>query len=106
MNRFLMPLLVALNGLLPVAANAAEPLATIVVQSRETDLTYAAEGLVEAVRQSTVSAQISGRIKEVMFDVGDVVKKGQVLVRIDEAEVGQALAESRVASRLITCRRW
>ena len=89
------PLVAALIGLLPAAAAAAEPLATIVAQSRETELTYAVEGLVEAVRQSTVSAQIPGRIKEVLFDVGDVVKKGQVLVRIDEAEVGQALAESR-----------
>lgn len=92
------PLVAALTGLLagvPATVLAAEPLATITAQSRETALTYAVEGLVEAVRQSTVSAQIPGRIKEVLFDVGDAVKKGQVLVRIDEAEVGQALAESR-----------
>lgn len=98
MHRFFAPfilLVVTFVGLLTGASATAEPLATMVAQSRETDLTYAAEGLVEAVRQSTVSAQISGRIKEVMFDVGDAVKKGQVLVRIDEAEVGQALAESR-----------
>ena len=98
MNRPVIPLILlvaALIGLLPVASATAEPLATIAAQSRETELTYAAEGLVEAVRQSTVSAQIPGRIKEVLFDAGDAVKKGQVLVRIDEAEVGQALAESR-----------
>jgi RND family efflux transporter MFP subunit len=58
------------------------------------DQTYAAEALVEAVRQSTVAAQISGRIVEVHFDVGDTVKKGQVLVRIDESEARQAVAGS------------
>ncbi len=58
-------------------------------------LTYSAEGVVEAAKQSTVSAQISGRVAAVNFDVGDKVKKGQVLVRIDATEVGQALNERR-----------
>lgn len=58
-------------------------------------LAYSAEGVVEAAKQSTVSAQISGRVAAVNFDVGDKVKKGQVLVRIDATEVGQALNERR-----------
>lgn len=74
---------------------AAEPLATAVAERRQVELTYAADGVVEAARQSTVSAQISGRIREISFDVGDAVKKGQVLVRIDDSEVSQALSESQ-----------
>ena len=87
----------AVAGLLLMAAGtqAAEPLAVDVVQYRDVAQTYSAEGLVEATRQSTVSAQISGRIKEVNFDVGDTVKKGQVIVRIDEREAAQALAGSQ-----------
>ena len=54
-------------------AVSAEPLATVPVQYREVAQTYTAEGVVEAVRQSTVSAQISGRVKQVLFDVGDTV---------------------------------
>jgi len=42
-----------------------------------------------------VSAQISGRVKEVNFDVGDTVRKGQVILRIDERETEQALAGSQ-----------
>lgn len=57
--------------------------------------TYSVEGVVEAIRQSTVSAQISGRVKEVNFDVGDTVKKGQVILRIDERETEQALVGSQ-----------
>ncbi|HEX9180652.1 MAG TPA: efflux RND transporter periplasmic adaptor subunit [Burkholderiales bacterium] len=74
---------------------AAEPLAVAVAEKRQVELTYAADGVVEAARQSTVSAQISGRIREITFDVGDAVKKGQVLVRIDDSEVSQALSESQ-----------
>jgi RND family efflux transporter MFP subunit len=51
--------------------------------------------LVEATHQSTVSAQIAGRVKEINFDVGDKVNKGQVILRIDEREAAQALAGSQ-----------
>jgi RND family efflux transporter MFP subunit len=65
------------------------------VEYREVAQTYSAEGMVEATRQSTVSAQIGGRVKEVNFDVGDSVKKGQIILRIDERESAQALAGSQ-----------
>ena len=75
-------------------AHATEQLAVATVQYREVAQSYAVEGLVEATRQSTVSAQISGRVKEINFDVGSRVNKGQVILRIDERETGQALAGS------------
>jgi RND family efflux transporter MFP subunit len=74
---------------------AAESLAVTKAEYREVAQTYSVEGVVEAVRQSTVSAQIAGRVKEVNFDVGDTVKKGQIIVRIDERETAQALAGSQ-----------
>ena len=64
------------------AAQAAEPLATAPVQYREVAQSYGADGMVEAARQSTVSAQISGRVKVIYFDTGDTVKKGQVILRV------------------------
>lgn len=73
----------------------AEPLAVVKAEYREVAQTYSVEGVMEAVRQSTVSAQISGRVKEVNFDVGDTVKKGQVILRIDERETEQALVGSQ-----------
>jgi len=79
---------------LVVSVQAAEPLAVASVEYREIAQTYSGEGVVEATRQSTVSAQISGRIKEMNFDVGDHVKKGQVILRIDERETEQTLAGS------------
>lgn len=71
-----------------------DALETATVQYREVDLTYAAEAVVEAVKQSTVSAQVAGRVVEINYDVGDYVKKGDVIVRIDQAEARQIVAGS------------
>ena len=53
----------------------------------------------EAVRESTVSAQVSGRVVEVRFDVGDYVRQGEVIVRIDPRVASQAVeaSEAQVA---------
>lgn len=76
------------------SAEAAQLFATAPVQFREVDQSYVTEAVVEAVQQATLAAQISGRVVEVAVDSGDAVKKGQVLVRIDESEVRQAVASS------------
>jgi RND family efflux transporter MFP subunit len=88
---------IALGAVLIPSAPAADApaLQTAPVQYREVEQTYAAEGVVEAVKLSTVAAQISGRVVAVNFDVGDRVKKGQVIVRIDPTEVNQAYAASQ-----------
>jgi RND family efflux transporter MFP subunit len=78
----------------PQPAAKGEGLRTAAVELREVELTTTAEAVMEAVRQSTVSAQISGRIVELRFDVGDYVKKGEVILRIDERAASQALAAS------------
>lgn len=81
--------------LLAGQVQAAEPLVAVPVQLREVEQTYSIDGVVEATRQSTVSAQISGRVKAIYFDVGDRVSKGQIILRIDEREANQALAGSK-----------
>lgn len=96
---------ILLMGLFSFAAvSVAAPLTTTIVRYTQVDQTYAAEATVEAVRQSTVAAQIAGRIVDVRFDAGDFVEKGQVLVRIDEREVAQAVAgrQAEVASARAT----
>ncbi len=87
-------LLASLSGY-GITAQAAAQVAFVPVQYREVARNYSADGLVEATRQSTVSAQISGRVREINFDVGDRVKKGQVIVRIDEREAAQSVASSQ-----------
>lgn len=88
------------GGSEPAAPKAAGArLATAAVEMREVELTHTAEAVVEAVRQSTVSAQIAGRIVDLRFDVGDRVRKGDVIARIDERSASQALAASEAQVR-------
>ena len=46
----------------------------------------------EAERQSTVSAQMAGRIVEINFRVGERVQQGQVIMRIDPTAANQDVA--------------
>jgi RND family efflux transporter MFP subunit len=78
----------------PKPAPRGEALKSAAVELRDIELTTSAEAVMEAVRQSTVSAQIAGRIVELRFDVGDFVKKGDVIVRIDERSAARALEAS------------
>jgi RND family efflux transporter MFP subunit len=83
-------------GKTPVAAAAVPSgLETEVAQPREVDLSYAAEAVVEAVRQATVAAQVQGRVVEVRVDAGAQVTQGQPLMRIDAREAGENAAAAQ-----------
>ena len=94
MNRTILLIALAAAPLAAPAQPAAAQPATAPVEFREVSEVYAADGVVEAVRQSTVAAQIAGRIVELRADVGDRVAKGQVLARIDEREAAQVVASN------------
>lgn len=49
-------------------------------------------GTLEARVRSTVSARIQERLMEVLADQGDTVKAGQLLAKLDDAEVTQQVA--------------
>ncbi len=68
----------------------AQELPSVVVAPHRVDLTFPAEALVEAVQQTTVGAQIAGRVIEVRADAGQRVTKGEVLMRIDAREAAEA----------------
>lgn len=88
---------VLIGAAVPVAAQpvAAQPVAAYVVAYREVPEAISAEGVAEAVRQSTLAAQIAGQIVELRVKVGDSVKAGQVLARIDPRAAEQVLSGSR-----------
>jgi RND family efflux transporter MFP subunit len=54
---------------------------------------------VEAVAQSTVSAQTSGRIVELPFDVNDLVPQGAIIVRFTDTEQVARLAQAQAAHK-------
>jgi RND family efflux transporter MFP subunit len=89
--------LVAAAAFTPALAdtNALPPAASALVEYREYDRVAAAEGVVEAVRQSTLAAQVTGRVVTLNVKAGDSVRAGQVLVQIDARTAAQAEAASQ-----------
>lgn len=85
-------LAIALSLACPASAYAKEPLAdsnaptSVAVEPARVSRETAFDGVIEAVNQSTVAAQTSGRVVDLPYDVGDYVEKDAVIVRFTEAE--------------------
>ena len=71
------------------------PFAVTPVQYQLTESGYSAEATVEAVKQSTLAAQVSGRVSAIHFDAGDRVKAGAVLLRLSAQELSSAVSSSQ-----------
>ncbi|MFH1605219.1 MAG: efflux RND transporter periplasmic adaptor subunit, partial [Pseudomonadota bacterium] len=52
-------------------------------------------GMLEAVRQTAIAAQVPGRITDLRVKVGDTVKVGQILARVDERVAAQQATASQ-----------
>jgi RND family efflux transporter MFP subunit len=78
-------------ALLPWPARAAE-LPTATVRASIENATWGADGVVEAVRQSSIASEVSGTVTALPVKAGDRVSAGQVLVRIDERAAAQQAA--------------
>jgi RND family efflux transporter MFP subunit len=69
---------------------------TAVIEPRDISFAISAAGDIGPADQVSVRPEVNGRIIELPVDVGDEVKKGQLLVRLDDKELQTELA-SRVA---------
>lgn len=78
------------------------PFATASITSEKVVQEQIFDASIDAVHQATVSAQTSGRITEINFDVDDYVQKGDILIRFrareQTAAMGGAEARYREAS--------
>lgn len=91
-------LLLAMAGCKPAAKTAVVPpppeVATIVVQPRDVDLTYAYGGRVTAYRQVEVRARVGGILQQRNFIEGARVRAGDLLFQIDPAPYQAAVARA------------
>lgn len=67
----------------------AAPLAVAPVRAGNALSLYVADGVVEALRQTVISAQVSGAIVALPVKAGDTVTAGQTLLRIDARAANQ-----------------
>ncbi len=95
-------LALGLAGAMPATAltGAATPLATAPVRVAGEAARQGFDGVVEAVRQTVVAAQVAGAVTVLDVKAGDSVKAGQVLARIDArtAEHGASASDAQVRS--------
>jgi multidrug efflux system membrane fusion protein len=79
-------------------AGTAGALATVAVQGESRVRESSFEGVVQAVRQATLAAQVAGNVVEVRVRAGQWVRAGEVLLRLDAlaAEQGAAASEAQV----------
>lgn len=77
--------------------NHQEALATLTVKQASLPKIMHLNGQVESIQKATISAQTSGTIEQLFYDVDDFVKKGSIIARIraknQQAGLEQAKAE-------------
>jgi membrane fusion protein, multidrug efflux system len=94
-----MSVLAIAAGLAGAAPSArAETLAAAVAQPGPTNRLSAYDGVVEAVRQTVIAAQVSAAVVDIKVKVGDRVTAGQLLLRLDAraADQGAAAGDAQV----------
>jgi len=94
----------AVSALLGAAAvlAAAPALQTQTLALEKAPLERAFDGTIEAVNQGTVSAQTSGRVMQVMYDVNDFVPAGAVIVKLRGTEQRASLGQAEAALKEAT----
>lgn len=75
--------------------NTPVALQSFVIQANQNAQQNSFEGLVEAIKQSSISTPLAGSITELYVKAGDTVKAGQVLMRIDGRSAGQNFIASQ-----------
>lgn len=71
------------------------PVDVTVVREASLDRTLLLSGILQPLKQSILTAEVEGRIQEVLVRPGDRVHAGQVLARIDSSALESHLAEQR-----------
>jgi HlyD family secretion protein len=70
---------------------------TETVQEGELNITVSATGYLEPVESVEVGTEVSGTVEAVLVDYNDIVKKGQLLARIDKTKYQSAVDKASAA---------
>lgn len=107
----LLPLLIAVAGWIGYQKmterqSGLPPLNTVVVDSGDVSQRIVAHGTLQPTQMITVGSQVSGIVDEIHVDFNAVVRRGQILARIDpstfEAAVSSAQAELESTKAALT----
>lgn len=90
-------ILLLMLGLIFSRVHASDGLPTMVATMSVMPLEYQLDGVVEARRQATLSAEVAGKVEAVYFDVDDFVNKGDVVLKIRDREYRARFEKARAA---------
>jgi RND family efflux transporter MFP subunit len=76
---------------------AAKPVTIAPVQKNSVRRSVDVVGTLAAVDQVTISSEADGRVREVLADLGDRVKQGQILIRLDSEKQQYTLEQQKAA---------
>ena len=75
-------------------ADGALPVATALAREADTAFGLTLDGVIQPVRQATISVQVGGNVLALNVKAGDRVKAGQALARVDERDLQAGLQRS------------
>ena len=96
-RRFVVLLLTFLPAVITHADNSHVALATLKVAHEIMPSERIVDGTIEAINQATVSAQTSGRITDIFFDVNDFVPAGAVIMRLRGTEQRASMQQAQAS---------
>jgi RND family efflux transporter MFP subunit len=64
------------------------------IERRALDLERTFSGALEAKSEFVVAPKVPGRVESIEVDLGDIVSRGQIVARLDEAEFAQAVRQA------------
>jgi len=77
------------------ASDIESDLETVTVSYKEIAREYRFDGRVEAVHRTTMSAQTTGQVKKIMFDVDDYVEKNALVLQLSDKEQAAKLDQAK-----------
>jgi RND family efflux transporter MFP subunit len=83
------------TAILPTLAQTVPQVSVVAVQLKSVGQGFEMDGVVQPVKQSTVSAQAAGRIVSLLVKAGDKVRAGQLLATIDDRETQTGVQRSQ-----------
>lgn len=84
----------------PTAARPAQPVEVTEVKRRDLSETLSIVGSVAPNETAQIRAEIAGQVRAVNFNEGEFVRKDQLLLKVDDAELRAQLAQAESRHRL------
>ncbi|HBN08857.1 MAG TPA: hypothetical protein DD435_09475 [Cyanobacteria bacterium UBA8530] len=100
---FLFSLVLLLPGI-SACGKKAEGNDRVQVKKGELAVTVAETGTIEALTKVEVKSKVAGQVARLLVDVGDQVKKGQLLIQLDTKDIERQLAQSKADREIAQAR--